>query len=345
MRRVVLPRRSADPDHIRLDGARTGGNWEKVGEFRHHGSVWNVYADTHYEPLMIAYSAAEVGKDPFIEEDTSRGRSLTLTPELRMRQRSRHKYMYIYVWPAASAGSFGSTSSFVRTAPALQDAMRMSDPLAGFDWTKLYNRYDTKCSRFGPHSEHLKEVLPAPATDRSLYYHLVQAASTSISGPRSGLDVGWYKALLYWKLYSQRYEKIAGWLPNDESSRRRNTEQLRFLLAKMPATIPQQLPAITSLLNIIDTYGLPGMKTATALPVRSTFLHILYPTVVPIFDSMVLRAVGVTREGANQSIDVFCEYLPHAWALARKHTQRLTGFKETPVRLTDMALWIVRDSE
>jgi hypothetical protein len=220
----------------------------------------------------------------------------------------------------------------------------MSDPLAGFEWTTLYNRYDTKCSRFNPQSEHLQAVLPGPATDRALYYHLVQAASPGVSGLRPKLDVGWYKALLYWKLYSQRYENIAGWLPNDESTRRYRTEQLQLLLAKMPMTIPQQLPAITSLLNVIDTHGLAGMKSATALPVRSTFLHILYPSVIPIFDSMVLQAVGITREGANQSLDVFCEYLPHAWALARQHAELLTGFKETPVRLIDMALWIVRDS-
>jgi hypothetical protein len=101
MRQVILPRRFANPNHIRLDGALTGGSWEKVGEFQHHGLIWTVHADSHYEPLLLAYSAAEKGQDPFIEEDTPRGRSLALTPELKVLHKSRHKYLYIYRWPAA----------------------------------------------------------------------------------------------------------------------------------------------------------------------------------------------------------------------------------------------------
>jgi hypothetical protein len=100
MRAEVLPRRAAKPDHIRLDGATTGGSRDVAGRFRHHGLVWVVHEDTHYEPLMIAYAAAEAGADPFVEEDTERGRCLTLTAELRARQQSPHKYLYI----AASSG-------------------------------------------------------------------------------------------------------------------------------------------------------------------------------------------------------------------------------------------------
>jgi hypothetical protein len=98
MRAEVLPRREANPDHIRLDGASSGGTRDVAGRFRHNGLAWVVHADTHYEPLLIALTAAEAGKDPFVEEDTERGRCLSLTPELRTRQRSPHKYLYIYTW-------------------------------------------------------------------------------------------------------------------------------------------------------------------------------------------------------------------------------------------------------
>jgi hypothetical protein len=101
MRAEVLPRQATNPDHIRLDGATTGGSRDAAGRFRHHGVAWVVHEDTHYEPLMIAYAAAQAGVDPFVEENTARGRRLALTPELRARQRSPHKYLYIYSWSLA----------------------------------------------------------------------------------------------------------------------------------------------------------------------------------------------------------------------------------------------------
>jgi|ERR1700675_3443950 len=46
------------------------------------------------------------------------------------------------------------------------------------------------------------------------------------------------------------------------------------------------------------------MKTSTSLPVRTTLLHVLYPDTVPIFDQMVLKAVGSWYATANQDIAV-----------------------------------------
>jgi hypothetical protein len=221
----------------------------------------------------------------------------------------------------------------------------MSDPLVGFDWTHILGRYDALCSRFDPHSGHVTALRPLPSNDRLLYYHLIEAARPSVSGVRPLLDIRWYEALLYWKLYSQPYIKnISAWLPRDATSRSRDSEQLRHLLARMPTNIPQELSAIVSLLKTLDSYSLGGMKTVSAFPVRSTFLHILYPKVVPIFDKMVLQSVGIEDEGANHNLGVFCQYLPHAWTLARRHAEKFTRYKETPVRLIDMALWIVRNS-
>ncbi|HEY2783936.1 MAG TPA: hypothetical protein VGJ05_03090 [Fimbriiglobus sp.] len=101
MQAVVLPRRAASPTDIRLDGATAGGSRGVAGRFRHHDRVWVVHEDTHYEPLALAYAAAQAGANPFVEEATARGRCLSLTPELRARQRSPHKYLYIYSWSPA----------------------------------------------------------------------------------------------------------------------------------------------------------------------------------------------------------------------------------------------------
>ena len=98
MHAEVLPRQAANPDHIRLDGATSGGNREIAGRFQHHGFDWIVHADTHYEPLTLAFTAAKNGADPFVEEDTANGRCLVLKPELRAQQRSEHKHLYIYSW-------------------------------------------------------------------------------------------------------------------------------------------------------------------------------------------------------------------------------------------------------
>jgi len=93
----VLPKRAANPNHIRLDGRRTGGNRDSAGEFVHHSRRWVVHADTHHEPLEIAFTSAMEGDDPFIEEETEKGRSLCLRDDLRAQQSTRPKHLYIYL--------------------------------------------------------------------------------------------------------------------------------------------------------------------------------------------------------------------------------------------------------
>ena len=98
MQAVVLPRRASHPDHLRLDGALTGGNREAAGEFQRNGIGWVVHSDTHYEPLLLAFASAKAGTDPFIEEKTKKGRCLSLKPEIRAQQKSKYKHLYIYSW-------------------------------------------------------------------------------------------------------------------------------------------------------------------------------------------------------------------------------------------------------
>jgi hypothetical protein len=212
----------------------------------------------------------------------------------------------------------------------------MSDPLVGFDWKTVYPRYDAACKGFESRSIHLSGVIPPTATDRALYYWLVQTAALS-GGKRPVLDLRWYEALLYWKLYSSTPDsKITTWLGGFA------VERFHQLLGQMPETIPHDVADIMALVESIGRYQLPGMASPDALPVRTTFLHILYPNVVPIFDQMVLRAVGAWFEGANKKVAVLRQYLPHAWTLAKGHTEQVPGFQESPVRLVDMALWLKR---
>jgi len=213
-------------------------------------------------------------------------------------------------------------------------SISMSDPLSLFDWNSLYARYDAACHGFDPTSKHLRGKYARTASDRALYYRLVEAACE-----RHSLDADWYEALLYWKLYSQRTldSKITKWgstlIHGD----------LRKFLMKIPPSIPREVQKVAGLVQLIDYYRFPGMRTPTALPVRTTLLHVLYPGVVPIFDQMVLKAVGAWREAANQDMAVLRRYVPHAWVLADRHTRQRSVFKKTPVRLVDIALWLTRN--
>jgi len=232
----------------------------------------------------------------------------------------------------------GNTRSSVGPSAEIAAATRkvsMSDPLVGFDWKSVYARYDAACCGFEANSKHLRGLYAGAPNDRFLYYKLV---ATAVPEKRSQLGADWYEALLYWKLYSQRTldSKITEWPQSIVFGR------LQQFLAKIPTTIPRRVHDIVELVELLGSYQFPGMKSNTALPVRTTFLHILYPNIVPIFDQMVLKAVGAWRQGANHDINVLRHYLPHAWALAAKHTHQVSGFKESSVRLVDMALWVKR---
>jgi hypothetical protein len=86
------------------------------------------------------------------------------------------------------------------------------------------------------------------------------------------------------------------------------------------------------------------MAGTCAIPVRTTFLHFIYPDLIPIFDSQVLAAVGINEKDANHSYEFLRDYLPHAWSLAEKYNSHLVAFtQESPIRLIDMALWVTRN--
>lgn len=218
----------------------------------------------------------------------------------------------------------------------------MNDPLASFDWNSLYERYDALCRRFDPAAPELAVLPGSTRSDRETYSALVAALHpTGQAAPVVSVEV--YRALLYWKLYSlpSARSNIGKWLDGqhvDEQARR-----LAHLIARLPGKIDRDVEAVVDLVQQVGRNQITGMKTGSALPVRTTFLHYLYPETVPIFDRMVLQAVGVTAPTANQSLDVFREYLPFAWSLADRHGQKIRSAVETPVRLVDMALWVTRN--
>jgi hypothetical protein len=246
------------------------------------------------------------------------------------------------------ASGFGGTSSVyiptgntrASTQRAVADAAfsqpRMSDPLSGFDWNRVCARYDAACCRFSSLAPQLRGPYAGTLSDRALYYKLVAAASQR---HHAQLGTDWYEALLYWKLYSQpaAVSNINGWMRSFAPS------SLHTFLATLPSTLSRDVGNILALVKLIGRYQLPGTKTSTSLPVRTTLLHFLYPDVVPIFDQMVLIAVGSWYKAANQDIGVLGRYIPHAWALVDRHTRHFTGFQETPIRLVDMGLWLVRN--
>jgi len=216
----------------------------------------------------------------------------------------------------------------------------MRDPLGGFDWQLLYQRYDAMCTRFQAHSKHLEAVEPPVSSDRMLYYHLL----TRFQRDRGSPAVGDYEAMLYWKLYSHHRAlgNLSSWLRPEK--RKGISDGLASLVADLPLSVDRNLSQVLDLIRIVGRHGLVGMKSSTALPMRTTFLHFFYPNVVPIFDKMVLQAVGIREKGANQKLEVLREYVPFAWELADRHATRVDGLPETPVRLTDMALWVVRST-
>ena len=55
MESVVLPRKAANPDYVRLDGAISGGDREVAGEFHHQDCDWVIPTRTmnHFQLHMM----------------------------------------------------------------------------------------------------------------------------------------------------------------------------------------------------------------------------------------------------------------------------------------------------
>jgi len=116
-----------------------------------------------------------------------------------------------------------------------------------------------------------------------------------------------------------------------------------FSFNSYPALIQRNRDLILELVQRTLSLKLYG----TRLPVCTTVLHYLYPNFVPIFDQMILRAAGYDREEIkrkqlNQSQELYYEYLQHHWSMVDKYANKISAFRETPVRVVEMALWVSR---
>jgi hypothetical protein len=226
-------------------------------------------------------------------------------------------------------------------------SLLMNDPLTGFAWNELHDTYVAKCEKLGKFNSlcpQLETFEDRPTSDRELYCRLVQRVSHEWDSP-GGLSIGCYEALLYWKLYSQpaALANTCRRIRKEASIRiqiERGLKELRQRICRKPSRDPS---AILAILNTFNGLEIHGTKDKNALPVRSVFVHFLYPDIVPIFDKMVLRAIGVDEDGANHKSSFFLGYVEHAWALEERYRSVLPGgFTETPLRLIEMALWVSR---
>jgi hypothetical protein len=217
------------------------------------------------------------------------------------------------------------------------------DPLNGFDWNSLYSRYDRMCAqtlRFNPEVPTFDCFKPKPKSDRELYYFLLSRISDERK-TGSLMFLPSYEAILYWKMYSTSPK-----INNDIKNRSDIRLQLQRALPQFhnyPIDLKQQRNEVTSLVRRTMKLGLYGM----GLPVCTTVLHFLYPSIIPIFDQMILRAVGydrdeIKRKRLNQSQDLYGDYLGFHWSLVEKYRSKINNFRETPVRVIEMALWISR---
>lgn len=223
--------------------------------------------------------------------------------------------------------------------------MNMHDPLKGFNWQTLFEQYDELCGKFTVDVPYLRGPLSLADSDRMLYDLLIKAVREERSNSGS-ISMDTYEGILYWKLYSQlatAVKTVCSRL-NDESGLRRKTKVgLGCVADLLPDQLDKDVTSIIALVRDLGKCGLFGIATPTALPARTTLLHFIYPLQVPIFDKMVLKAVGVDEKNANKSYARLKEYIPFAWTLAQRYSSNMVKWPEiSPLRIIDMALWVVR---
>ncbi len=222
----------------------------------------------------------------------------------------------------------------------------MKNPITpDFNWSSLYEKYDATCKRFEPGAPSLFAFASKPKNDRYLYYALIDRIARE-RGENGFIGLGTYEGILYWKLYSQpaAVKTVCSRIREDTAVQRTIQERLNRLAERLPSEVSENIEEVSGLYRIVQDCraGLYGLSNSCALPARSTILHFLYPSTVPIFDKQVLLAVGVPEKDANKKQDVLFKYIQHAWDISKK-TYIPHDWQETPLRLVDMALWVIRN--
>jgi hypothetical protein len=222
----------------------------------------------------------------------------------------------------------------------------MKNPLPGFDWNTLYDRYDSLCRQsYDCTAPSLYSFAIPPPTDRDLYYALVERVREE-NNNLSGISAGTYEAIIYWKLYSSNpllCKRLNRKDPTYKSHIQKTLGALRNRLSA--SSITRDINTIKCLYRVLNEYTdhLYGMISSCAFPVRSTLLHFIYPEIISIFDRKVLMSVGLSKEDAKAAIHkeaYLWQYTQHAWGLVTdKSVPPEDGRRETRLRLLDMALW------
>lgn len=221
---------------------------------------------------------------------------------------------------------------------------RMTDPLSSFDWQSLDSRYDANCKKYDSSMPFLNVFDPHPRTDRELYAQLVERLPIERS-TRDGVGLAWYEAMLYWKLYSQpaAIANVCERLRTNALKREATQRALTELSLHLPKEFDRDAKVIREMAESFTDCAPYGMVSDCAIAVRATLLHFTYPDAVPLFDKMVLQAVGVGDKGANQNYSVFESYVSFAWELEARYIENLRTFAgEYPLRVLDRALWVTR---
>ena len=219
----------------------------------------------------------------------------------------------------------------------------MHNPIKQFNWASLYKAYDDTCKRFDPNAP--SWIWPRPGSDRELYYMLVDRVQRERK-MIGHIGLGTYEAILYWKLYSQPAAvKTVCTRIREETHLQEGLKGALVALGKQfPNSLTRDIHSVQRLYRSLDrtSRAIYGLASSCALPTRSTLLHFHYPTVIPIFDKQVLLAVGVDKEEANRKYDILFEYIQFPWDVAGNPGIIPQDWKETPLRLLDMALWVIR---
>jgi hypothetical protein len=177
------------------------------------------------------------------------------------------------------------------------------------------------------------------SSERELYYRVVESIRAELVTP-SGIGLGSYLAILYFKNYwlPPAVAKTAGKISNSASLQIKTKEKLLHLSGELCQLKNPSFEDIPLLLARVRGFSLHGMAAPTSLPTQSTFLHFLYPSLVPIFDKFTVGAVG---EKYDPEDGIFPRYVQHVHKLATKyHCEFAKSMLETPIRAVEMALWI-----
>ena len=222
----------------------------------------------------------------------------------------------------------------------------MNNPITpDFDWSSLYEKYDGTCKRFDKNAPALFNFVPKPENDRYLYYDLITRIARE-KEENGFITLGTYEGILYWKLYSQpaAVKNICLRIRENKDRQRKIQKTLENFGMQLTQKVSEDIEEVNRLYQVVqhNRKGLYGLSNSCALPARSTLLHFLYPSTIPIFDKQVLLAVGVAEKDANKKQHVLLEYIQFAWDIS-KSPLIPKGWQETPLRLVDMALWVIRD--